>query len=72
MAATFDFTTFFTQAFLGATPIFTAWLILVQISCLCNYKPQSQNLGLPFNLFSFSLLYTGIVEQDTERNYKYL
>ena len=31
MAATFDFTSFFTMAFLGAAPFFTAWLFLIRL-----------------------------------------
>ena len=30
LAATLDFTSFFTMAFLGATPFFTAWLFLIR------------------------------------------
>ena len=30
MAATLDFTSFFTMAFLGAAPFFTAWLFLIR------------------------------------------
>ena len=31
MAATLDFTSFFTMAFMGATPFFTAWLFLIRL-----------------------------------------
>ena len=30
MAATLDFTSFFTMAFMGAAPFFTAWLFLIR------------------------------------------
>ena len=30
LAATLDFTSFFTMAFLGAAPFFTAWLFLIR------------------------------------------
>ena len=32
MAATLDFTSFFTMAFLGAAPFFTAWLLLIRFN----------------------------------------
>ena len=31
MAATLDFTSFFTMAFMGAAPFFTAWLFLIRL-----------------------------------------
>ena len=36
MAATFDFTTFFTQAFLKVAPFYTAWLFCMDN----NYKEK--------------------------------
>ena len=40
LAATLDFTSFFTTAFLGAVPFFTAWLFLIRYHFFCICIPQ--------------------------------
>ena len=54
MAATLDFTSFFTMAFMGAAPFFTAWLFLIRYLLHANYSPQDiilQLISLQGDLF---------------------
>ena len=45
MAATLDFTSFFTMAFLGAAPFFTAWLFLIRYILLFSIPTGSLFIG---------------------------
>ena len=58
LAATLDFTSFFTIAFLGAALFFYTWLFwIIDFTCFCISIPKAglwMALGL-FNLYFFSL-----------------
>ena len=61
MAATLDFTSFFTMAFLGAAPFFTAWLFLIRLLfTIANPKAD------------FPILYPSFYPQDLKKFCKYL
>ena len=59
MAATLDFTSFFTMAFLGAAPFFTAWLFLIRyhffLYCILQSRPMA-GFGAFLTHVFFSLL----------------
>ena len=67
LAATLDFTSFFTMNFWGAAPFFTAWLSLIRyyFFCICILQSRSMaGFGAFLTLLFFSL------PQEEEKNLK--
>ena len=58
LAATLDFTSFFTTAFLGAAPFFTAWLFLIRYHFFLYLYIPKLAIGWLWGFFNLSFFFT--------------
>ena len=68
LAATLDFTSFFTMAFLGAAPFFTAWLFLIRYHFFLYFVYCKAGLWLALGLFNPCVFF--IYHRKKKRTYR--
>ena len=68
LAATLDFTSFFTMAFLGATPFFTAWLFLIRYHFFLYLYTAKPAYGWLWGFFNPCVFF--YLPQEEERTYR--